>query len=101
MACGSIEWGRVFEQAAWALVEEHRRACGDAGAGVEEASASLATTLLVAAVRGSDVQLAAVGDSPAFVLKGKDYDAVVGEPERLTGWSGAGWTRSRVAAGAV
>jgi Protein phosphatase 2C len=88
--CVSIDWGPVFEQAAWALVEEHRRACGDGGAGVEEASGSLATTLLVAAVRGSDVELAAVGDSPAFVLSGKDYDAVVGEPERVDGLVGGG-----------
>jgi serine/threonine protein phosphatase PrpC len=86
----SIDWGQVFEHAAWALVEEHRRACGDAGVGVEEASASLATTLLVAAVRGSDVELAAVGDSPAFVLDGKEYDALVGEPDRVDGLVGGG-----------
>lgn len=88
--CASIDWGPVFEQAAWALVEEHRRACGDVGAGVEEASGSLATTLLVAAVRDSDVELAAVGDSPAFVLRGKHYDPVVGEPERFDGLVGGG-----------
>ncbi|HUJ34738.1 MAG TPA: protein phosphatase 2C domain-containing protein [Solirubrobacteraceae bacterium] len=87
---GSIDWGPVFEQAAWALVEEHRRASGDAGAGVEEASGSLATTLLVAAVRDSDVELAAIGDSPAFVLRGKDYDAVVGEAEHHDGLIGGG-----------
>ena len=86
----SVDWGPVFEHAAWALVEEHRRACGDAGAGVEEASGSLATTLLVAAVRGSDVDVAAVGDSPAFLLKGKHYDAVVAEPERFDGLVGGG-----------
>ncbi|HUA70699.1 MAG TPA: protein phosphatase 2C domain-containing protein [Solirubrobacteraceae bacterium] len=87
---GGIDWGGVFEQAAWALVEEHRRACGDAGAGVEEASWSLATTLLVAAVRGSDVEVAAVGDSPAFLLTGRVYDAVVAEPERFDGLVGGG-----------
>jgi Protein phosphatase 2C len=86
----SIDWGEAFEQAAWALVEEHRRACGDAGAGVEEASTSLATTLLVAAVRGSDVEVAAVGDSPAFLLKDKVYDPVVAEPERFDGLVGGG-----------
>jgi Protein phosphatase 2C len=86
----SIDWGPVFEHAAWALVEEHRRASGDVRAGVEEASASLATTLLVAAVRGSEVELAAVGDSPAFVLVGKEYDAVVGEPDRVDGLVGGG-----------
>jgi len=86
----SIDWGSAFEQAAWALVEEQRRACGDGGAGVEEATGSLATTLLVAAVRASDVELAAVGDSPAFMLRGKDYDLVVGEPERSDGLIGGG-----------
>jgi Protein phosphatase 2C len=85
-----LDWTAVFEQAAWALVEEHRRASGDAGAGVEEASASLATTLLVASVRGVDVEVAAVGDSPAFVLKGKDYDAVVGSQESVDGLLGGG-----------
>jgi serine/threonine protein phosphatase PrpC len=87
---GGIDWRAVFEQAAWALVEQHRRACGDDGAGVEEASGSLATTLLIAAVRGSDVELAAVGDSPAFVLNGKEYDAVMGEPECIDGLVGGG-----------
>jgi len=76
----SIDWGPVFGQAAWALVEEQRRASGDASVGVDEAAGSLATTLLVATVRDGDVQVAAVGDSPAFVLAGKEYDALVGWP---------------------
>jgi serine/threonine protein phosphatase PrpC len=89
--CASVDWGPVFEHAAWALVEEHRRASGDASAGVDEAGRSLATTLLVAAVRGSDVQVAAVGDSPAFVLAGKEYDSVVGSPpESADGLVGGG-----------
>ncbi len=89
--CASVDWGAVFEQAAWALVEEHRRASGDASAGVDEAARSLATTLLVAAVRGSDVQVAAVGDSPAYVLVGKEYDSVVGSaPESADGLVGRG-----------
>jgi serine/threonine protein phosphatase PrpC len=96
-----LDWTVVFEQAAWALVEEHRRACGDGGAGVEEASRSLATTLLVAAVRGSEVELAAVGDSPAFLLKGKDYDPVVSEPERVDGLVGGGVDALPRSAGAV
>jgi serine/threonine protein phosphatase PrpC len=88
----TVEWGDVFDQAAWALVEEHRRG-GDPDAGVVEAGAALATTLLVAAITpgsaatengdGSDdpvrVQLAAVGDSPAFVLHDGDFRPVVGE----------------------
>ena len=96
-----VDWGEVFEHAAWALIEEHRRACGDAGAGVAEAAASLATTLLVAAVRDADVQLAAVGDSPAFMLHGKDYDAIVGEPERSDGLIGGGVEALPRSAGAV
>ncbi len=131
-----LDWGDVFEQAAWALVDEHRRDAGDPRAGVEDASASLATTLLVAAVAGAEppatepagaagdgertgaagdgertgaagdgertgaagdgertgaagdgerpeptvsVQLAAVGDSPAFVLSGRVFMPVVGD----------------------
>ena len=81
--CESVDWGPVFEQAAWALVEEQRRASGVGSAGVEEAAGFLATTLLVAAVQGSDAQVAAVGDSPAFVLAGKEYDALVGVPARV------------------
>jgi hypothetical protein len=88
--CASVDWGPVFEQAAWALVEEHRRASGDASAGVDEAARSLATTLLVAAVQGSDVQVAAVGDSPAFVLAGKEYDPLVGSPDCADGLVGGG-----------
>jgi hypothetical protein len=71
---GEIDWPNVFDQAAWALVSEERRLGEDAG--------SLATTLVVAAVSMRDpdevaVQVAAVGDSPAFVLRGRDYDPVV------------------------
>jgi hypothetical protein len=97
----ALDWTGVFEQAAWALVEEHRRASGDAGAGVDEASASLGTTLLVAAVRGADVEVAAVGDSPAFVLTGKDYDAVVGSQESVDGLLGGGVHALPRATGAV
>ncbi len=86
--CASVDWGPVFEQAAWALVEEHRRASGDVSAGVDQAAGFLATTLLVAVVRGSDVQVAAVGDSPAFVLAGKEYDALVGSPDCADGLVG-------------
>lgn len=93
-AADLIDWSDVFEQAAWALVEEHRRAVGDPLAGVEEAAVSLATTLLVAAVAGGggaddceedgaqrsvSVQLAAVGDSPAMILSGQVFTPVVGD----------------------
>ena len=67
---GEIDWPNVFEQAAWALVSEERRLGEDAG--------SLATTLLVAAVSVRDseevaVQVAAVGDSPALILRARTY----------------------------
>lgn len=85
-----LDWGEVFDNAAWALVEEQRRDSGDPEAGVEEAAASLATTLLVAAVTGSEVQAAAVGDSPAFVLVDGDFDRLVGVVERADGLTGGG-----------
>jgi serine/threonine protein phosphatase PrpC len=70
-----FDWAEVFGQAAWALVDEHRRSAQEPEAGVDETSASLASTLLVAAIAVPDedhaarVQVAAVGDSPAFVLR--------------------------------
>ena len=83
---GDLDWRGVFDQAAWALVEEHRRFAADADAGAAAASESLATTLLVAAVsvpgNGAGVaqaQLAAVGDSPALLLSGGEYATIVGE----------------------
>ena len=69
-----IDWGGVFEQAAWALVSEAERTGEDAG--------SLATTLVVAAICVGDqpsVDVAAVGDSPAFLLRGRNYELVVGD----------------------
>ncbi|MEA2147388.1 MAG: hypothetical protein QOG59_2975 [Solirubrobacteraceae bacterium] len=66
------DWNEVFDQAAWALVDEHRRAGGDCDGGVQGAGADLATTLTVAAISveddGVSVRLGAVGDSPALVL---------------------------------
>lgn len=77
-----LDWGEVFEQAAWALVEEHRRTADDAAAGPVEAAGELATTLLVAAVTvPGAVRLAAVGDSAAFVVGGNEYRALVGSPD--------------------
>jgi serine/threonine protein phosphatase PrpC len=72
---GTIDWTNVFEQAAWALLSEEGRLREDGG--------SLATTLLVAAISAGGpeavaVQVAAVGDSPAFRLRGRSYDLVVG-----------------------
>ena len=52
----AIDWAQVFEHAAWALVEEHRRVNGDPRARLEDVSASLATTLLVATVADSRAQ---------------------------------------------
>ena len=84
---GAIDWPNVFEQAAWALVSEERRADADGG--------SLATTLLVAAVCAGDdgevtVQAAAVGDSPAFRLHGRQYDPIVGQLAREDDLIGGG-----------
>jgi serine/threonine protein phosphatase PrpC len=98
---GSLDWDSVFEQAAWSLVEEHRRASGDAGVGADEASGSLATTLLVAAVRDSEVEVAAVGDSPAFVLRRKVYDPIVGEADSADGLVGGGVSALPRLSGAV
>jgi Protein phosphatase 2C len=92
-----IEWKQVFEQAAWALVEEHRRHAGDPGAGPEDAARMLATTLLVATVTApgdeSDdarVQLAAVGDSPAFILANRAFTMITDDSERTDGLIGGG-----------
>jgi serine/threonine protein phosphatase PrpC len=71
---GEVDWTNVFEQATWALVSEERRLGVPAG--------SLATTLLVATVQADRVEVAAVGDSPAFRLRGKAYDPLVGQPAR-------------------
>ena len=69
---GEVNWLAVFEQAAWALVSEARR--------LDEDPASFATTLLVATVRADGIAVAAVGDSPAFRLRRKDYHPIVGQP---------------------
>lgn len=71
---GEVDWANVFEQAAWALVSEERRLDVPAG--------SLATTLLVATIRADAIQVAAVGDSPSFRLRAKEYDPIVGQPAR-------------------
>ena len=88
-AARDLDWVNVFEQAAWALVSEERRT------GDPEDTGSLATTLLVGVVSVADsapvaVQIAAVGDSPAFRLHGRDYDPLVGEPVREDDLIGGG-----------
>jgi len=80
------DWKEVFGQAAWGLVEEHRRASGDSQAGVEAAAPTLSTTLLVATVSSptdgrARVRLASVGDSCAFLLRDGRYRALVGDQE--------------------
>lgn len=82
---GAIDWPGVFDQAAWALVSEARR--------IGEDPAALATTLLVAAVHVEDhvsVDVAAVGDSPAFRLRARHYDPVVGSQPSEDGLIGGG-----------
>jgi serine/threonine protein phosphatase PrpC len=87
------DWKEVFGHAAWALVEEHRRASADPQAGVEQAAATLSTTLLLAAVstpvEGSSlVQLASVGDSPALRLSRRRFHSLLGEQELSEGLIG-------------
>jgi serine/threonine protein phosphatase PrpC len=82
---GEIDWAGVFEQAAWALVSEGRRVGAD--------PASFATTLLAATVSAAKrdevaVQVAAVGDSPAFRLQGRRYDPIVDSPPSEDGLIG-------------
>jgi Protein phosphatase 2C len=84
---GEIDWPGVFEQAAWALVAEGDRLGEDALA--------FATTLVVAAVSVEDagvvtVQVAAVGDSPAFRLHGRTYDPIVDSRPSEDGLIGGG-----------
>jgi hypothetical protein len=84
---GEINWPGVFEQAAWALVSEARR--------IDEDPGRLATTLVVAAVSVGEsdavsVQVAAVGDSPAFRLHGKAYDPLVDSQPSDDGLIGGG-----------
>lgn len=103
-----LDWSEVFSQAAWALVEEHRRACSDSSARVEDAAASLATTLAVAALTAAEddsdgdpacdgprpekyrLQVAAVGDSPTLVLSQGKFVRVVGDEGEPDGLIGAG-----------
>lgn len=83
---GELDFGEAFEQAAWALLEEHRRHEGRPDAGVDEAAGALSTTLLVATIAKADeeehalVRVAAVGDSPAFLLDGRIFTTIVGAP---------------------
>lgn len=79
---GDVDWANVFDQAAWSLVSEERRLDVPAG--------SLATTLLVATVRADEVAIAAVGDSPAFRLRGRHYDQLVGSRPSEDGLIGGG-----------
>jgi serine/threonine protein phosphatase PrpC len=109
-AGGDQDWANVFEQAAWALVSEERRAGDDAGSGSGSGSglgsSSLATTLLVACVSVAEggavaVQAAAVGDSPAFRLHSRHYDPVVGQPVHVDDLIGGGVLALPRDAGAV
>lgn len=79
-----LDWPRVFEHAAWALIEEHRRADGRAGAGIGEVAATLATTLLVLALScggdgGHRLQAAAVGDSHLLWLSRGRFERLAGD----------------------
>jgi hypothetical protein len=75
----ALDWARVFEQAAWALIEQE-----------DGAPDSLATTLTVAVVGDGTVRVAAVGDSPALVLSGEAFEPVVVAPADPDGLIGGG-----------
>jgi serine/threonine protein phosphatase PrpC len=79
LGAGALDWPAVFRAAAWALVEEYRRFSGDRAAGPAQAAGELATTLLVAAVADRRVRVAALGDSPAFALLGRNFRVLAGE----------------------
>jgi hypothetical protein len=85
----TLDWAAVFEQAAWALVEERRRC--ERHADAHDAAAALATTLTVAAVTLDDeraeltAQLAAVGDSPALALERGRFRALLDCPQGSDG----------------
>lgn len=87
---GELDWQEVFDHAAWALVEQHRRDCDERAAEPGAAAAMLATTLVVASISAEDglVQAAAVGDSPALMLAGGTFAAIVAEPDRDDGLVG-------------
>jgi serine/threonine protein phosphatase PrpC len=104
----NLDWSEIFNHAAWALIEEHRRERADSSAGAGEAAGSLATTLAVAAISaGPDesddeqsdehaepltcrVQTAAIGDSPTLVLSEGRFERVVGEQDDIDGLIGGG-----------
>jgi len=101
-----LDWQEVFNHATWALLDAHRAWSGDPNADVNDAAATLATTLLVAVVHApgdpsrarcscstpgnadgsqdaanggvSRVQLACVGDSPALMLGRRHFYRLLG-----------------------
>jgi hypothetical protein len=75
----ALDWARVFEHAAWAVIEQQNGAPD-----------SLATTLTVAVVQKGTVRAAGVGDSPAWVLGGEAFEPVVAQPPRIDGLVGGG-----------
>jgi serine/threonine protein phosphatase PrpC len=84
---GDPDWRGVFQQAAWALVEQHRRGATAPDAGALEASGTLATTLLVCAItvaksnEAVQVRLAAIGDSPALMLRNGEFNPITHDTE--------------------
>lgn len=70
---GSLDWGRVASEAAWSLVEEHRRFVEDDGAPGEDALKTVAATLSAGVLTRADgawtLRFAKVGDSPVLLLR--------------------------------
>jgi hypothetical protein len=88
-----LMWPDIFDQVAWALVDEQRRADGDPDAGVQAAARSLATTLTVAVVTARDggtarARVAAVGDSPPLLFADGAFSPVLNDDARPDGLIG-------------
>ncbi len=88
----ALDWPKVFNRAASALVVEHRREGGGESYArpdhdeTREVSHDLGTTLTVAVVEAggtgyASASVAAIGDSPAYRLAGGVYELLVGERE--------------------
>jgi serine/threonine protein phosphatase PrpC len=90
-----LDWAKIFNRAASALIVEHRRKQDGENSDrpdrpdrdeLQRVSRDLGTTLTVAVVESSDdgrahASVAAIGDSPAFRLAGGAYELLVGERE--------------------
>jgi serine/threonine protein phosphatase PrpC len=88
----ALDWPKIFNRAAAALVVEHRRQGGAESYDrpdrdeTRAVSRDLGTTLTVAVIEAAGAgqaraSIAAIGDSPAYRLAGGAYELLVGERE--------------------